>query len=59
MMTPTQVMTSPLRHMDLAELCYVYAYCDGEIRRCAEHSTTMDRFEKRRQEAETELWSRR
>ena len=41
------------------ELHYVYAYCDGEVRRCAENSTTLDRFEARRLAAERELANRR
>jgi hypothetical protein len=58
-MTPTQAMTSPLEFMNEQELKYVYAYCDGEVRRAADNSPELDRFERRRQEAEAELAKRR
>lgn len=58
-MTPTIAMKFPIDLMTLVELRYTMAYCDGEVRRCAENSATMDHFEKRRQEAEAELVKRK
>ena len=59
MMTPTQAMTASLTMMTDAEVHYVLAYCDGEVRRCAENSAAMDKFEARRLAAERELTNRR
>lgn len=54
-MTPNVAMRKPVSSMSIEELKYTTAYCDGEVRRCALNSNVMDKYEKRRQEAEREL----
>ena len=58
-MIPAVAMNDSVSEMSLADLNYAQAFCDWQVRVAAVNGSTLDKFEKRRQQIETEIAKRR